>query len=221
MLHRQDPYAGFDPSAYPQDMQGWGWNHPFFAKIMEAIRPAVIIEVGTWKGASAIHMARLAKTMNLPVEIVCIDTWLGSPEHLLDKTGIADSLKYVNGYPSLYYTFLSNVVAAGVQDIITPFPIASESAVVVLQRLNVRAAMIYIDAAHEFDPAYRDIAEFWKLLTDDGIMLCDDYGYSDVTAAACTFAGKMRCLLYATHGKAILSKKSKRQFHLNLERIIP
>jgi len=219
LLHKTDPYQGFDADKYPQDMQGWGSDHQFFRVIIEKIRPSVIVEVGTWKGGSAINMARLARECNLDTEIVCVDTWLGSSEHVLDRTAIHDSLRYINGYPSLYYTFLTNVVKSGFQDYITPLPISSESAAVVLGQLGVSAKLIYIDAAHQFDPAYRDISEFWKLLDADGIMLCDDYGYSDVTAAACTFAAKTRCALYATYGKAILSKKPNRAFHLDLWRI--
>jgi len=167
-------------------------------------------------------MAKLAREFGIDIEIVCIDTWLGSFEHVSDATpGSYDSLNYVNGYPSLYYTFLSNVVAAGMQDYITPLALTSESAAVLLRYVGARADLIYIDAAHEFEPAYRDISEFWSLLNDDGIMLCDDYGYSDVTAAACSFAAKVRCPIYATHGKAMISKKPNRAFHLELTRIDP
>ncbi len=84
-LFQHDPYTGFDASKYPTDFQGWGSNHQFFEKILAALRPAVIIEVGTWKGGSAIHMAQLSKDLGFPTEIVCVDTWLGSPEHVLDK----------------------------------------------------------------------------------------------------------------------------------------
>jgi len=70
LIHRNDPYRGFDAGAYPQDMQGWGANHHFFRKVIETTRPAVIFEVGTWKGASAINMANIARELNLDVEIV-------------------------------------------------------------------------------------------------------------------------------------------------------
>jgi hypothetical protein len=134
------------------------------------------------------------------------------------RFAVWSTLSHVNGYPSLYYTFLANVVRSGLQDYITPLPIASESAVVVLGHLGATADLIYIDGAHQFDPVYRDISEFWNLRNADGIMLCDDYGHSDVTAAACAFAAKMRCPLYATHRKAILSKRSNRAFDLELTR---
>jgi hypothetical protein len=219
-LFGSDPYLDFDPSKYPTDFQGWGSNHQFFEKILAALRPAIIIEVGTWKGGSAIHMANLSRQFGFDTEIICVDTWLGSPEHVLDRwQGWRNSLNYVNGYPSLYYTFLSNVVANGLQEIITPFPIASESAAVVLSALNVKADVIYIDAAHEYEPAFRDMRAFWPLLSDHGMMICDDYSYSDVTSAACSFAASVDRPLYASWGKAVISKKKGRKMIFTLDAI--
>src|SRR5262245_10137235 len=176
-LFDTDPYIDFPLEQYPGDLQGWGSTHQFFERLITALRPSVIVEVGSWKGASAVHMAGLCKAAGLQTEIVCVDTWLGSPEHMLNlRTDFFASLKHRNGYPTLFYTFMSNVIRAGHQDIITPFPITSESAAVVLRNAGVKAELIYIDAAHQYAPALRDMREYWTILTPDGAMLCDDYG---------------------------------------------
>ena len=65
LLHPVDPYRDLNDEASALDLQGWGSNHPIFAQIIAKIRPALIIEVGTWKGASAVHMARVAKSEGL------------------------------------------------------------------------------------------------------------------------------------------------------------
>jgi hypothetical protein len=218
-LFTTDPYEGFRAQDYPVDMQGWGSTHPFFRKVLQAVRPTLIIEVGTWKGGSAIHMGGITRDLGLDTEIVCVDTWLGSQEHFLDRDkGWHDSLRYVNGYPRLYYTFLANVVAAGLTGVITPLPLASDSAAVVLASLGVRAGVIYVDAAHEYASVLRDMQAFWPLLADDGIIMFDDYGYSDVTVCACEFAASVRRPLYATYGKALISKNN-RIMELCLDRI--
>ena len=41
-----------------------------------------IIEIGTWKGLSANKMAKLCKSRNKKARIVCVDTFLGAPEHM-------------------------------------------------------------------------------------------------------------------------------------------
>ena len=161
---------------------------------------------------------KTARALGFSTEIVCIDTWLGSSEHLIAPDPmLRASLRYVNGFPSLYYTFLSNVIAVGLQDVITPFPMASDGAATVLARLGVQADFIYIDAAHEYEAALRDMNLYWPLLKPDGLMLCDDYGYSAVTQAACQFAATVKAPLYATYGKALISKRQNRNLQLTLD----
>ncbi len=164
-------------------------------------------------------MASICKRLQLDTEIVCVDTWLGSQEHIVNRTnGYYDSLRVKHGFPNLYFTFLANVVRAGMQEMITPFPIASESAAVVLKKMDVKAELVYIDAAHEYEPALRDMKMFWSFLTAGGIMICDDYGYSDVTQAACEFAAAVKKPLYAPYGKAFIPN-SRRHVMLTLDKL--
>ena len=104
-IHRVDPYAGASIEGRKVDMQGWGSTHPVFDVLLPKLRPRVIMEVGTWKGASAINMATICKKHDIACEIICVDTWLGSPG-LYTRPGepFYDSLAHVNGYPNLYYT---------------------------------------------------------------------------------------------------------------------
>ena len=64
-----------------------GSDHSVFRRALSEIRPSLIVEVGSWKGASAIHMADLARELDLAAEIVCIDTWLGNWQHWTRKSG--------------------------------------------------------------------------------------------------------------------------------------
>src|SRR5262245_9381175 len=84
-LFEADPYAEFVHDPALVDMQGWGSDKPIFRTAIEAVRPRTIIELGSWKGLSAIHMAGLCRELGLDTEIVCVDTWLGSPENWLDR----------------------------------------------------------------------------------------------------------------------------------------
>jgi hypothetical protein len=53
LLHKVDPYAGFDWQAYPADAAGWGSDSPAFGELVATIQPQRIIEVGTWKARRA------------------------------------------------------------------------------------------------------------------------------------------------------------------------
>jgi predicted O-methyltransferase YrrM len=210
-LFDTSPYANFDAQSYPDDLQGWGSDDPVLTEAVELLRPARVCEVGSWKGRSAIRMAQAAKTLHLNTEIVCVDTWLGSPEHWLreDQESYA-SLRILNGMPHLYYTFLANVVRAGVSDVITPFPMTSENAAEIFAKLGVRFDLIYIDAAHEYGPAKRDIAAYYELLADDGLLIGDDYiSWPGVTRAVDEFVAERNLRVIGMQGKVIIPKGEK------------
>lgn len=207
-FYETSPYDGFDPAQYPADLQGWGSDDPIFRDIISATRPSVIVEVGTWKGASAIHMAQITKELGLDTTIICVDTWLGSPEHFLaQQPGWRESLLLRNGFPHLYYTFLSNVIRAGLQDRIIPLANTSDNAAVILGSMNIAADLVYIDAAHEEEPAYRDFRNYWNLLSEGGVLLGDDYiSWEGVTKAANRFAVEVQCPIVGKWSKFVISR---------------
>jgi hypothetical protein len=157
-------------------------------------------------------MGHRCKELGLTTEIVCIDTWLGNKEHWLKKDAPDhyDSLKIRNGYPGLYWTFLRNVVEHGMQDVITPMPMPSDTAYYVLKSMNARADLIYIDGAHEYENVTRDLQQYWELLGDDGLLIGDDYvGWDGVTKAANDFARARKMQITGQFGKFVLSKALK------------
>lgn len=174
-LRLPNPYDGFQHQEYALDLQG-GEEHPLFAKLIAERRPRLIIEVGTWKGASAIRMAKLLQEQQLDAVVVCVDTWLGSLEHLTQAVkgwDIRPSLKH--GYPTLFYQFLANVVHSGCQDVIVPIPNASITAARWLVKQGIQADLIYIDGSHEEDDVYQDLVHWWRVLRPGGVMFGDDW----------------------------------------------
>ncbi len=207
-LYAVDPYVDAPIDDVALDMQGWGSTHFFFKSIIEYLRPSLIVEVGTWKGMSAMHMADLGKALSIPdFEICCIDTWLGSPGVWSNKAKVTEILKMKNGWPMLYYTFMKNVVERKHHDVITPMPMPSDMGYFVLMNMRVKADMIYIDAGHEYESCLRDLNLFINLLDDDGILLGDDYlTFPGVTRAAQEFAEDNGLELVETQSKFVLSR---------------
>ena len=207
-LFRSNPYAGLDPGQYPDDIQGWWSDHPVLPNAIGVLRPRRIVEVGTWKGRSAINMATATRAMGLDCEIVCVDTWLGSPEHWISgRDDEYASLALKNGYPQLYYTFLANVARRGLEDVITPMPMTSESAAHVLRQLGIQFDIAYIDGAHEYEPVKRDLADYWALLHNHGVLIADDYEiFPGVTRAVDEFAREVGCAMQAHPTKCLLYK---------------
>lgn len=186
----KDVYAGLE--LLPSDLQGWNGNDIIFEEMIVKTRPKLIIEVGTWKGQSAINMGKLIKLYNLDCKIICIDTWLGSLE-FIDDTSQERNLHKRNGYPTIYYQFLSNVVHNDLQDVIIPLPIDSRNAFRYLQKIKIKADLIYIDGSHEYNDIYDDVNNYYKLLTDKGVIFGDDYNkaeWIDVVTAINTYCNQ-------------------------------
>jgi hypothetical protein len=210
-LFETSPFSDFDPRPHPDDLQGWSSDDPILEDAIRILRPARICEVGSWKGRSAINMARLVKTLALDTEIVCVDTWLGSPEHWLkQEPEWYSSLRIRNGMPQLYNTFLANIIRAGVTDVVTPFPMTSENAAMVFMKLGIKFDIIYIDAAHEYGSVKRDIVAYYDLLQNDGLLIGDDFiVWPEVTRAAKEFAREHRLPLVGKPGKFVIPKGDK------------
>lgn len=160
----------------PQQLMGWNGNKPIFRQLIEKIKPATIIEVGSWKGQSAINMGKTVKELELNTTIHCVDTWLGAIEFwTTGKNTDERNLLTTNGYPQVYFQFLSNVVHNNLQDVILPFPNTSENGYRYFKYNNITAQMIYIDASHEEDDVYKDLNNYYELLDYNGILFGDDY----------------------------------------------
>lgn len=188
-----DIYKDFKEEGFELDLQGWGGNRPWFGQTIKQIRPKLIIEVGTWKGQSACNMAKALQDNNIDGKIVCVDTWLGSPEHWVDKKNQHrwGGLNHKHGYPQLYYQFLANVKRLSLQNYVIPFPNTSDNAFELLNKWGAKAELIYLDAAHEYESVMKDLEHYWRLLRPGGILCGDDYNtFPGVKKAVNEFAKK-------------------------------
>jgi hypothetical protein len=212
-LFEIDPYEGLDATQHTIDTQPFSLPTSVLGMVKD-LKPNLIIEVGTWKGASAIYMADLLRDHSIPGHIICVDTWLGAEEMwtkpLRDLDGRYTGLKLVNGFPTFYYDFLKNVLASGHQNRITPFPITSSIAARVFAKLDVRADMIYIDGSHTYEDVMADFRAYWSLLQPGGIMVGDDYiPFWDVPRAVQDFSTEVRTPFVTFDDLGWLIKKVK------------
>lgn len=173
-LHYDDIYEGITPNTIIKPAQGWTTAYyPAAVKefLLTKSEPVVIVEVGTWLGASAIQVADIIRDLGRNDVILCVDTWLGSPEHFF-------SLPKKNGFPQIYRQFLQNIVDHNHTNRVLPIPLPSLQAADILKTVlysSRGADLIYIDAAHECLPVYMDILTYWHLLKPGGLMLGDDF----------------------------------------------
>ena len=183
------------------DLRGWGGHKDVFERVFsEAPATGLHVEVGTWKGRSAAVQGEIlwerAQDVADAGALLCVDTWLGAPEFWIDKADVNRfrSLGLIGGWPHVYYQFMFNVTCAGLEDIIVPFPQTSQNAAEVMRRMNWgrAASTIYIDASHEEAEVAADLAAWWPILVDGGVMFGDDYcqRWNGVMSAVDRFAAQ-------------------------------
>jgi hypothetical protein len=208
LLHKEPVYAGFDFEGIPLDLQGWGSESPAFAQLIGVEKPRLIIEVGTWKGGSALEMARVLDASGLPAAILCIDTWLGAVEFWTEHEDATryGSLRLKNGYPSVYYQFLANVCHRRAQSRIVPFPQTSSIAGLWLRHFGIRADLIYLDGSHEEEDVLDDLLRYWEVLAPGGVLFGDDYSWDGVRLALERFARDERLAIEFLADKWVLRK---------------
>ena len=139
-------------------------------------------------------MAKILKRGNKNCKITTEDTWLGALEFIGSDKGDHNLMKK-NGYPQVYYQFLSNVVHNDVQDYIDPFPSTSLIAARYFEKNNIKADLIYIDGSHDYEDVVADLKSYWPLVNDGGIMFGDDYNpeqWPGVVKAVDEFSDKIK-----------------------------
>lgn len=162
-------YSGLNADDWPSDNHGWNDHEDSFHRL--AANASMVVEVGTWKGRSALALARACPN----AEIVCIDTWQGSPEMWLDRYDSTryGALRMRHGVPQLAFEFLANVVRAGLQERITPLCAPSSVGLEILRRLDARPDLVFLDGSHEEEAVWSDIRAAQRLSPQ---FICgDDY----------------------------------------------
>jgi len=154
--------------------EGWFGNTKVLDDVTDRLKPDCIIEIGSWKGASAIYMAERLRKLNPNSAVICIDTWLGSTEHWLNAEN-REEMMMLNGRPRLYEQFMFNMVHKGLAQNIVPMPMPSRQAAALLTHSGMKFPMIHIDGAHDYNTVSGDLEEFWPLLLSGGVIVGDDH----------------------------------------------
>lgn len=151
---------------------GHGWLNPENRKTMEHLiksDASKIVEIGTWMGLSARFMADLAPNAT----VYCVDTWLGSYEHL-------ERQEWKEFLPTLWDQFV--VDCWDYRDRIVPIKMDSIIGIEMLAADGIKPDVVYIDGGHRYDVVVNDIRTVMRLWSGSTI-IGDDWGWDDVRRA--------------------------------------
>ena len=151
-------------------IKGWQSESLVFNDVISEFKPKTIIEVGSWVGASALHMANCLIKNNIEdFQILCIDTFLGSNASLWLENYVNPD----NVFTQQYDQFCANVTYSKLNKHISALPMTSSSAAELCKTLGVTADLIYIDAGHREREVYSDLEDWWDLTNK--VLIGDDY----------------------------------------------
>lgn len=176
----------------PFNPHNWFNQHDIFDRLLSS-KPGtkLAVEVGSWMGGSARHIAsRLTKDSLL----VCVDTWLGSEEHQPGGPWFVIDLDL------LYRQFLSNTVHANLHDRMIPVRMSSLEAARKMHEMGIKFDFIYIDASHDYNNVKTDLNAWYQLLAPEGIFCGDHFHHLPIQWATGEFVNQ-RGLQLKTEGK--------------------
>lgn len=135
--------------------EGWlseAEGEALFALASRCRPPAVVVEVGSWKGKSTTWLAKGSRSGS-GVSIYAIDPHRG---------GSAESGE--NVARGTLEDFLANMKRAGIDDLVVPYVMSSAEAA---PRVQEEVALVFIDGSHEYEDVKRDV-ELWTPKVAEG-----------------------------------------------------
>ncbi len=143
---------------------GWFNHGPAVLELLELHRPKVIVELGTWMGASAIAMARTVRAWGGTV--TCVDTWAGE----LDDAGGSPAGRS----PIMILSTARAMIEAGVSAQMRLIPATTTAAAAVW---SGPIDFLYVDADHSHDGTLADLRAWVPYVVPGGVIAGDDYDH--------------------------------------------
>jgi predicted O-methyltransferase YrrM len=152
-------------------------NMPAWRRLLSQTKPAKLLEVGSYEGASACFLIETCAAKG-PIELHCIDTWEGGIEHKSGGTFEADMSAVESRFHQNTRLALENA----------PHPVdlvlhrgysAPCLAALVTAGKSGYFDFCYVDGSHQASDVLADAVLSFMLLRVGGILVFDDYLWAE------------------------------------------
>ena len=169
------------PLAMPRCPEDWmGWLCPDTAQALKDHvndETRLVVECGTWLGVSAKAILTHAPLAHL----LCIDTWMGAPEHWADRRADGSPGDWAKRLPTLYETCQRNLWPW--RERVTMIRRDSLVGLGEVFQAGLVPDMIYLDTKHSLGRVTAELALCLELFPSSPVV-GDDYSNGAVALAA-------------------------------------
>ncbi|MGH9029605.1 MAG: class I SAM-dependent methyltransferase, partial [Acidimicrobiales bacterium] len=165
--------------------------------VLSELRPASIVEIGSYLGRSTVFLATTQKTLGVHGSVVAVDPHTGDRQHL-EGLGVTE-------LPS-FELFSAHLAASGVSERISPVVSTSHDASTKWDRGAVD--FLFVDGWHSYESVLEDGRDWLPRLSDHAIAVFDDVvHYEEVDRAVVQLADERVARLYGSaFGKAFMGR---------------
>jgi hypothetical protein len=159
MLISSLPARIFSPRRYrPGNLGNWTGHLPFAADVIAAIRPSLLVELGTHYGESYFGMCQAVQESGIACTTYAVDTWQGDPH-----AGYYDESVFeeVNRYNEEHYGAFSKLLRRTFDDALSNFG-------------DETIDLLHIDGLHTYDAIRHDFENWFPKVRPGGVVLLHD-----------------------------------------------
>ncbi|HXH07151.1 MAG TPA: glycosyltransferase [Vicinamibacterales bacterium] len=136
----------------------WLEHVPFALWIIDALRPAVVVELGTQSGNSYAAFCQAVKELRLPAACYAVDTWRGDPHAGFYGEEVFEEW---TSYHDRHFSAFSRIIRSTFEDAVQQF---SDNSI----------DLLHIDGCHTYEAVSNDFARWRPKLSRRGVVLFHD-----------------------------------------------
>lgn len=156
----------FNPLDYPICLEKtlreapstWHQHTPFGMFIIDLLRPAILVELGTYYGVSYCSFCQSIKQLSLDTKAFAVDTWRGDPQSGQFGDEVLEDLR--NHHDPLYGSF-SELIQGSFDEVVDRFNDGSID-------------LLHIDGYHEYEAVSHDFSTWLPKMSNRGIVMLHD-----------------------------------------------